>query len=203
MSARGRPEHPASDKDLKRYVYLTDGRRAVLWRQVTWHDDDIYLTEPNQPDAGKVSWHESGDLDLGQPAYTPQKVVLKGAPPSAVHGYASPLRSALNTHGLGELLARPEKFPPTHSRPSTFIDVRTLSPNAGFLNLEVGVRCGIECHAEATLPTGPGLIQEFIPKGDRFLVISAWWQPLVTLSPEQFAAFLKQHGITGPPWDHK
>src|SRR5271157_3757759 len=78
-------------EELRHYVYLTDGRRAVLLRQVTWHGDDIYLTDPNDPNAGKVSWHESGRLNLGQPLYDPKKVVLAFPPPSGVHGYASPL----------------------------------------------------------------------------------------------------------------
>jgi hypothetical protein len=182
-------------KELRHYVYLTDGSRAVLLRQVTWHDDDIYLTDPNDPSAGKVSWHETGKLNLGQPLYSPQKVALIFPPPSAVHGYASPLHSRLNSHGLDTLLSRPEKYPPSPGRPSTFIDGRNQPPNTRLLAYEVGVRCGITCHAEANMPTGLGLVQELIPNGDRFLVISAWWEPLIELSRQQFETFLRAHGV--------
>ncbi len=165
MSARSHSNAPDFARELKHYIYLTDGSRAVLWRQVTWHADDIYLTDPNDPGAGKVSWHATGDLNLGQPHYRPQKVVVASVPPSAVHGYASPLQSKLNTHGLEGILSRPEQYPPSRDRPSTFIDVRAQPPNTRFLALEIGVRCGLECHPAATLPTGPGLFQELIPSG--------------------------------------
>jgi hypothetical protein len=201
MIARGHADSPSPAKELRHYVYLTDGTRFALLRQATWDQDDICLTDPNDPKAGKISWHSSGDLNLGQPTYRPQKVVVEGAPPSAVHGYASPLHSKINTHGLEGILSRPEKYNPTPARPSTFIDLRTQPPQARFLAVEIGVRCGFECHAGASLPTGDGLVQNLIPNGNRFLVISAWWEPLIVLSRKQFAAYLKRYGITDLPWD--
>ena len=195
MSAKTEPGSTGVARVLRQRIYLTDGTRSVLLRQVTWHNDDIYLTDPNNPDSGKVSWHKSGDLNLGQPTYSPQKVVMRLPPPSAVHGYASPLLLRINTHGLGSLLSRPEKYPPTPDRHSTFIDIRNQPSDTRFLALEVGVRCALNCHLDARLPYGRGLVQDLVPNGNRFLVISAWWEPLLTLTSEEFESELMRAGV--------
>jgi len=196
MSASRPASRNPAPSTLRHYVYLTDGTRTILLRQVTWHDDDIYLTDPNDPTAGKVSWHESGALNLGQPLYSPQKVKLPYPPPSAVHGYASPLRTGMNTHGLGSLLSRKERYPPAPERRCTIIDLRRQPEGMRFLVYEIGVRCDVRCHATARMPSGNGLLQELIPNGDRFLVVSAWWEPLLTPSQDQFETFLRDHGLS-------
>lgn len=162
-----------------RYVFLTDGARFYPLVKVAVSPSGIYVVDPNTPGAGKISFHESGAFNLGQPRYDPPVLYGQLDPPEGIHGYQLIARHAFGTHGLDRLVASSQSRGPSGRRPGPVVDLSTQPSNARFLEVEVGVRCSSTCHAvpDVMFPSRRVLRDE-TPLGGRALVISASWLPL-------------------------
>lgn len=167
------------ERGWDRYVFLTDGTRFYPAVKVLVRESGIYVIDPNAPDAGKISFHESGAFNLGQPRYDPQVIYGELSPPQGVHGYQYITRRSFNTHGLGQLVASATSPGPSEARPGPVLDIRTEPPNVRFLEIEIGVRCRPGCHsAEDVMFPARRFLRDETPLGDRALIISASWLPL-------------------------
>jgi hypothetical protein len=166
--------------ELKRHIYLSDGKQAALIRVVVWNGEDIYLMDPENPDSEKISYHASGALMLRQRNYEPSTLTTQLTPPSQVHRYQMVLQQGIDTHSLGTLLDRPGRFPPNERREGLLVDLTQQPAGTRFLMVEVGVRCPSTCHPDAAIPQGRfGMVRDERTYGDRQLLISAWWRRMV------------------------
>ncbi len=58
---------PSFDRD----VFITDGTQFHPIDRVVVRSSGVYVLDPNAPDAGKISYHSTGAINLGQPKYDP------------------------------------------------------------------------------------------------------------------------------------
>jgi|SRR5580658_1502458 hypothetical protein len=167
-----------------RYAFITDGERYLPLVKVVVRPSGIYVLDPHAPDSGKISYHESGAFNLGQPKYDPEMIYGQLGPPEGVHGYQMVNRRAFNSHGFRQQVESSSSSGPSGRRPGPAVDIRSQPPNTRFLEIEVGVRCIPSCHrADDCLFPSLRVHREEQPIGDRLLVISASWLPLFGLGP--------------------
>jgi hypothetical protein len=166
-----------------RYVFLTDGTRYLAFVKVVVTASGVYVIDPNDPGAGKMSYHESGAINLGQPRYDPQVVVGDLGPPEAVHGYQYISRRGYYTHDSRPLPETSSSSGPSSGRPGPVIDVRDQPAGTRMLEVEIGIRCPHSCHTvpDSLFPSRRFLREE-TPVSTRLLVISASWLPLFQLT---------------------
>jgi hypothetical protein len=186
---------------MNRYVYLTDGSRSVLLRVVTWSGDDIYLTDPENPGSGKLSYHASGTTLLGQPGYSPDRLERELLPPTQVHRYQSILHSRLTLTGTESTLDRVTSYPQTARRKGPVIDLRSRPEGCRVLQIEIGLRCKPSCHPDARIPSNrPGLVQEVIEGKDHDVLISAWWAEMGMVRLRLPSGEVREIPVLGDMW---
>jgi len=164
---------------MDRYVFFTDGARYLAFVKVVVTPSGVYVIDPNDPRAGKISYHESGAFNLAQPRYDPQILYGELAAPEGVHGYQYITRRAYGTRPGRPLPVSAASTGPSTGRPGVVVDLQGQPEGTRFVEVEIGIRCEESCHpgADCMFPSLRFLRDE-TRLASRLLVISASWLPL-------------------------
>jgi hypothetical protein len=157
-----------------RYAYISDGYRFFPLVKIVVRGSDVFILDPNVPDAGKISYHASGALSSGQPKFDPSVIYGWLGAVDGVHGYQYIARRATGSHGFEHLLESSTSPGPSKRRPGPVLDIREQPPGTRFLEIAVGVRWPPTCHdVSDVMDPSRRFLREETPIANRLLVISA------------------------------